>query len=124
MEKKSVCILSKTFFMKKLFFYLPILALAALISTNSYSQKKPPPPPPPKVSMSKVKPENPSRTFYKRNPSVEDISWTTNNKVVIRLKTGNKEDYDLDNPQEMKTFQEKYGIPPPPPPPPPPLPKN
>ena len=105
--------------MKKLFFYLPILALASLISTNSYSQKKPPPPP--KVSMSKVKPENPGRTFYKRNPSVEDISWTTNNKVVIRLKTGNKEDYDLNNPQEMKTFQEKYGIPPPPPPP--PLPK-
>ncbi len=59
--------------------------------------------------------------FLKRNPSVKGLSWN-NSEVIIRLKSGKEERYNLDNTQETDAIGRKYGklpIAPPPPPPPP-----
>ena len=87
-----------------------------------------PPPPPPKVETVKFKPPVLSKSakennaFYKRNPSVANIRWKGNDRVIIKLKKGTIEEYDLNNEEEKKSFTDKYGIPPLPPPPPPPTP--
>jgi len=132
MEKKPQSILTKNLFMKKLVFYLSAYVMAAIVSTNLYSQKPPPPPPPrppKKVDVSKFTPPiitvsgKEADEFYKRNPSVADISGQ-GSLITLKLKTGEKEKYDLGKMDEKKSFTDKYGaspiLPPPPPPPPPP----
>jgi hypothetical protein len=61
-------------------------------------------------------------TFLKRNPSTKSIGWKEGgNKVVIRLKSGKTETYDLSSQREREAFIAKYGsLPTAPPPPPPP----
>lgn len=46
------------------------------------------------------------------------------NKISLELKNGNKEEYDLNNANDKKRFEEKYGPLNPPPPPPPPIEKK
>lgn len=104
--------------MQKSLLFPAALIVAALVSIKARSQDNPPPPPPPKVSLVKFKP--PDKEFYKRNPSVADISWTSKDKILITLKKGNKEEYDFGNKEQKEKFIDKYGTPPPPPPPPPP----
>jgi hypothetical protein len=67
--------------------------------------------------------------FLKRNPQVKDVSWRKDkpgpenaDKIIINLKSGKTETYDLTNKQSLATAEKKYGrlpvaLPPPPPPP-------
>ena len=61
-------------------------------------------------------------SFLKRNPSTKSIAWKEGgSKVVIRLKSGKTETYDLGSRREREAFTAKYGtLPTAPPPPPPP----
>ena len=56
--------------------------------------------------------------FYKRNPTVSDIS-RKGNVITIKKKNGTIEKYDMNKKEEDKSFTEKYGVSPIPPPPPP-----
>ena len=83
----------------------------------------PPPPPPPAIEVSYTgKLNDDYKAFLKRNPAVKNLAWTHGNKVIVYLKAGNKETYDLDNDDEVATAEKKYGELPAAPPPPPPLP--
>ncbi|HEV8287038.1 MAG TPA: hypothetical protein VGQ09_22160 [Chitinophagaceae bacterium] len=118
--------------MRKLVFHLSTYAIVSMVSVNIYSQKDvpppPPPPPPPKVEVSKFEPPvitvkgKEADAFYKRNPSVADIS-RQGNIITLKLKNGEKEKYDMKKADEKKSFTGKYGASPIPPPPPPPPPK-
>ena len=57
--------------------------------------------------------------FYKRNPSVSDIS-RQGNIITLKRNDGTTEKYDMNKKEEHKSFTEKYGVSPIPPPPPPP----
>lgn len=130
-----------------------ILAVAAslilvVVSANSQSEKKEPPPPPPKiVKEEKVKNTSPTvideqvntskpldppvvigkgkgaDDFYKRNPTVSDISMK-GNIISLKKKDGTIEKYDMSKKEEDEGFTEKYGVSPIPPPPPPSKPKS
>ena len=56
--------------------------------------------------------------FYKRNPTVSDIS-RQGSIITIKKKNGTEEKYDMNKKNEDKSFTEKYGVsqihPPPPP---------
>lgn len=123
-----------------------ILAVAAslifvVVSANSQTEKKEvPPPPPPKRIDEKVKFTPPkivkdeevqmkelpvitvkgklADDFYKRNPSVSDIS-RQGNIITLKMKDGTSEKYDMSKKEKDKSFTEKYGTSPIPPPPPP-----
>jgi hypothetical protein len=110
------------------------LCLAGLAITiihfAGYGQTPPPPPPqapPPQVEItkittpSKVKQQKETDQFYKRNPSVKQIS-REGNITTVTTKDGRQETYNFDNEEEVKAFTTKYGTPPFPPPPPPPMP--
>lgn len=62
--------------------------------------------------------------FKKRNPSVKSVSWKSNPfRMIVRLKNGAEEVYNLENEAEKAKAEQKYGIlPEAPPPPPPPAP--
>ena len=126
--------------MKKLFAVGASLILV-VVSANSQSEKKEPPPPPPKPKDEIIKftpprivkdkevqvKESPVITikgkradeFYKRNPSVGEIS-RQGNIISLKMKDGTIEKYDMNKKEEDKSFTEKYGVSPIPPPPPPP----
>jgi len=113
------------------------LALALLTGSVAFAQKKvkqPPPPPPPVVDVKEIPP--PPKTppppiikranwkesysaFLKRNPRVKGIGWTKRNAVIIRLKSGKEEVYDLSKEEDVVSVRNKYGQLPAPPPPPP-----
>jgi len=57
--------------------------------------------------------------FYKRNPTVSEIS-RKGNIIIIKKKDGTTEKYDMNKKEQDKSFTEKYGASPIPPPPPPP----
>lgn len=60
------------------------------------------------------------KDFKKRNPSVQSVSWMSNPyRVVIRLKDGTQETYNLENEAEKEKAVQKYGGLPEAPPPPP-----
>ena len=89
-------------------------------------QVKAPPPPPPKITIDEPKEPHVVRVsgkvaddFYKRNPSVSDIS-RQGNIISVKKKDGTIEKYDMNKMEEDKNFTEKYGVSPIPPPPPPP----
>jgi len=123
-----------------------ILGIAAslilvIVSANAQSEKKEPPPPPPKPKDEKVKftppkividekvqvKEPPVITikgkmadeFYKRNPSVSEIS-RKGSIITLKKKDGTEEKYNTNKKEEDKSFTEQYGVSPIPPPPPPP----
>ncbi|WP_162051680.1 M56 family metallopeptidase [Pontibacter pamirensis] len=62
------------------------------------------------------------KTFLKRNPTVKSVSWMPHdiNKMVISLKSGSAEVYDLNDSRSVAAAKGKYGelpaLPPPPPP--------
>jgi len=111
--------------MKKIM--IPLILLVVGLTSNAQSTKKEPPPPPPEPKNEVVKSE-PSKIkvsgqldddFYKRNPSVTDIS-RQGNIISLKKKDGTIEKFDMGKKEEDKSFTEKYGVSPIPPPPPPP----
>lgn len=140
--------------MKKSFFVAGFVVWAMAASAQVTDKKEPPPPPsPPKPSTSKVKhvppppppaeplaPEEPPPApeppmppqerpedyvaFLKKNPTVESLAWNADDEVIVRLKSGKEERYNLNDEKGRKAVETKYGklpvAPPPPPPPPPP----
>lgn len=74
---------------------------------NLYGKVPPPPPPLPTEGQ----------WTEAANPDVKSIT-VNNEKATVVLKTGKKEEYDLSDPKQKKTFEDKYDLPEPPPPPP------
>jgi hypothetical protein len=69
----------------------------------------PPPPPPPAPGMPPPPPPAKGTVFNER---ISDIctEWDiSTNAAVLTLKNGNKEKYDLTNPEEKAAFEKKYG---------------
>jgi len=83
----------------------------------------PPPPPPPSLANDAQLPDD-FTAFMKRNPSVKGVSWKNDDVMIIRLKSGDEERYNLNDAQSKKAAETKYGELPqaPPPPPAPPVP--
>lgn len=79
----------------------------------------PPPPPPPAIGDIPL-PQDVDE-FMKRNQNVKGVDWKAD-EIIIQLKSGNKERYNLNDAQSKKSAEAKYGalpeMPPPPPPPP------
>jgi len=109
--------------MRKLFGFLPVFIIGIFLSKNGWSQKLPPPPPP-RVNLKHFTPPTitvkgkEANVFYQRNPTVESIS-RQGNTITLLLKSGKKEEYNMDKENERKDFANKYGNSPIPPPPPP-----
>ncbi len=107
---------------------MPACLLVMAMAAQAQKHKAPPPPPQgPTVETVKFAPpvivkDNVIQEFYDRNPSVANIGWTGEHKVVITLKNQQKETYDLSNEAQKKAFEDKYGEAPPTPPAPPPPP--
>lgn len=90
------------------------------------------PPPPPEAPIPPLPPQEELpedyEAFLKRNPGVEALGWNDKNEMIVRLKSGKEERYNLQNEQSREAAEAKYGelpaAPPPPPlaPPPPPKP--
>lgn len=125
MEKLFISISTINFYMKK----RPIALIALLFMSNtlinaqSEKQLTPPPPPPkpPKVNLTKfIPPNSETKDFLKKNPSVLNLGWSNAEKIIIQLKDGKTEKYNLEDGNQKKLFVDKYGLPPTPPPPPPP----
>ena len=117
--------------MKKIL--VPIVLLVIGTASNAQTEKKEPPPPPPKPKQEvkykvvdekvKVPPVitvsgTMAEEFYKRNPTVSEIS-RQGNIISLKMKDGTTENYDMSKKEEDKSFTEKYGRSPIPPPPPP-----
>ncbi len=109
--------------MKKIVTSLIALPIFFICEANAQSTKKLPPPPPPKpLSTMPTKPKDPfkeNQVFLKRNPSVGFVKWRSKEQIIIHLKDGKEENYNLKNENEKKIFIEQYGTPPTPPPIPP-----
>jgi hypothetical protein len=99
-----------------------------IVKDEEVKVKTPPPPPPKIIIDEKVQVKEPpvitikgemADDFYKRNPSVAEIS-RHGNIIMLKRKDGSKEKYDMRKKEEDKGFTEKYGVSPIPPPPPPP----
>ncbi|MCC9165923.1 M56 family metallopeptidase [Pontibacter harenae] len=72
----------------------------------------PAPPPPPPAQQNKQQDLRSSRdyqTFLKQNPSVSDISLLSGGKVVVKLKSGKEEIYQLNDKQSIAGAEKKYG---------------
>lgn len=123
MEIIQFIISAKNYYMKKAQTVLTILLLASAIFTKIQAQKIPPPPPSSENLENSHQPQQVT-DFLKRNQTVANIHWKSNNKIILALKNGKTKTYDLSK-QEIRTdFINKYGIPPTPPPPPPPAPPS
>jgi len=93
--------------------------------TEKYGKSPIPPPPPPKVDITKFKPPviiakgDKADDFYRRNPSVMEIS-RQGNIILLKMKDGTRQEYHVNKQDEIKSFTDQYGESPLPPPPPPP----
>lgn len=117
--------LNNKFYMKKNLAALIALLFMSSIAVNAQSEKQlippPSPPKPPKVNLTKfIPPSSETTEFLKKNPSVHNLRWSNKEKIIVFLKDGKTEKYNLEDENEKKMFVEKYGLPPTPPPPPPP----
>lgn len=83
---------------------------------------QPPPPPPAPPPPPKVQLPHDLKAFLKRNQNVAAINWQQAHKLIVKLHSGKKEVYDLNNGEERKAAESKYGKLPAAPPPPPPVP--
>ena len=102
--------------MKKTKILLALLLIVSTLVTKAQSQKEP--------SLTKVNKENPNlpkdlNNFLKRNPNISKVSWKSENRINISLKSGKIQSYNLTDLENRKVFVNKYGTPPSPPPPPP-----
>lgn len=100
-----------------IFYFIAIARSAA-----SAQEKKPPPPPPPVIEHAIAPSAAGPDTFYAQNPSVSKAWYKDRNVLIIELKNGKQESYNLDVKDQHRAFTEKYtGEPPvfPQPPPPP-----
>lgn len=139
MEKLCESVLGKNQFMKKRLLVIALLAGSVTFAQEKKTKQPPPPPPPKIVDVKEVHPPPPPppppkvvmerfsspgnadyQAFLKRNPTVKGIGWSKD-KVRIHLKSGKQEVYRLNNEEDVKKIENKYGeLPAPPPPPPPP----
>jgi hypothetical protein len=93
--------------------------------TEKYGVSPIPPPPPPKVNITRFRPPviiakgDKADDFYKRNPPVAEIS-RQGNIIILKMKDGTIQEYNVNKKDEMKNFTDQYGESPLPPPPPPP----
>jgi len=112
--------------MKKVFGFAASLILV-IVSANAQKEKKEPPPPPKQTTIidEKIKVKEPpvitikakmADEFYKRNPSVSEIS-RQGSIITLKKKDGTEEKYDTTKKEQEKSFTEQYGIFPIPPPP-------
>jgi hypothetical protein len=109
----------------------PLAPKPPIENTNDLKEPPPPPPAPPPPPPPSAPPMPPAEglqlpddyeAFLKRNPSVQSLVWKENDELIIRLKSGKEERYQLDNEKNRNEAAAKYGelpsAPPPPPPPP------
>jgi beta-lactamase regulating signal transducer with metallopeptidase domain len=79
-------------------------------------------PTPPSAPAAPTAIKNPLGEFLRRNPTVKDV-YVKNDNLVVELKSGKKETYNVEDKTAYAAAEKKYGkipLPPPPPPPPPP----
>lgn len=125
MENSVVRVSTKTFYMRKTLTMLVLLLATGSWRAHAQTDKEMPPPPPPPLppTVSMSTPDLSSYgsldKFYKMNPSVANVQ-SRESKISLGLKNGEKEEYDLRNEKEKKSFLQKYKLIPAPPPPPPP----
>lgn len=112
--------------MKKIKMLMVIAIAAITLVTKADAQRKPPPPPPPVPTYENMDANAKMNEFLKNNPTVKDVYFEKKNLLVVELKNGKTEKYNMTDGDEKKNFINKYVedvsafIPPPPPPPPPP----
>ena|SRR5690242_1354714 len=105
---------------------LTVIAIAVIMFVTKADAQKKPPPPPPVPAVENNDPHAKVEEFLKNNPAVKDIYREEKNLLVVQLKNGKTEKYNMANSDEKKNFINKYGedvsifLPSPPPPPPPP----
>ena len=73
-----------------------------------------------KVDQQKVKETSDVSSFLKKNPSIANVGWKSDQVIVVHLKNGSTEIYSLDGVHQRQAFENKYGAAPIAPPPPPP----
>ena len=102
----------------------PPYSAEPLLSPPAYNIPAPPPPPPYSVELPEPPPaynvpSPPPPPAVPKLPDYVKGFSLTNNKVIITLKNGEKEYYDLSKPDQKAKFEIKYGefVSPPPPPP-------
>ena len=117
-----------------------LVAVSFAFAQTKKSELPPPPPPPPPPIEAVIPPPPPApppapqpppkvqlpedyKAFLKRNENVNAINWKQGNKLTVRLRSGKEEVYDLNNEEQRKTAEAKYGKLPAAPPPPPSIPK-
>ena len=136
MEKQGPPVSIQNQRMKRKVFSTALALLAVSFAWSQDKSVKPPPPPPapPAVEMKEVPPAPPApevlpvdeadSAFLKKNPSVKSLGWRGDKKVLVNLKAGGEEVYDLGKAAEREQFEARYGSLPlqPPPPPVPPAP--
>lgn len=113
--------------MKKIFPVAVALILAGAFTANAQIEKKEPPEPKEPVKVVDEKKFTPPASvgmtsqneFLMRNPGVASVEWNETKTIVLKLKSGKEEKYNLTIAAEKKAFTEKYGKPPIMPPPPP-----
>ena len=148
MEESFSCIFSsKTSRMKKSIFVAGFAVMAMAASAQDTKKAPPKSPPPPMISKAKDAPPPPPQeappappeapqppdlpedyqAFLHQNPTVTSLHWKAKNELVVRLRSGKEERYNLNDEKSRKAAEAKYGqlptAPPPPPmiaPPPPP----
>jgi hypothetical protein len=109
-------------FMKKIKMLIVIATTVMTFVTKAEAQKKPPPPPPPPpiAANENIGVHTTMSEFLKNNPAVKDVYREEKDLMVVELKSGKIEKYDLEDSGEKKSFVDKYGdvpkLPPPPPP--------
>jgi len=53
--------------------------------------------------------DNAYTAFYARNPEVKELAWRSNNKLVIKLKSGAEENYTFGDKKGMAAAEARYG---------------
>ncbi|WP_299984793.1 M56 family metallopeptidase [uncultured Pontibacter sp.] len=61
------------------------------------------------TAQKEASPTDEYAAFYTRNPEVSKVSWKSNNKIVIALKSGAEETYNFGDKQSMAAAEKKYG---------------
>lgn len=102
--------------MKKKLLLLLFIYFTGIVTLIAQSDKKAPQPP-----QSITEGINSQKEFLKRNPSVVSLEWQNEKQktIILILKSGVEETYDLTNETVKREFNIKYGNAPMQPPPPP-----